>query len=381
MRKTILAALALATGLSALAAQAAPAAPGPAAGALVAVTSVSGQVVDGEYIVTTRPGAATADRLGIVTRQTYHHATTGFAARLSQAQLAAVRRDRDVLTIEPNQVATALSVQTPTPNWGLDRIDQRLLPLNNTYNYFANGTGVTAYVIDTGITPALAEFGGRAAVAYDALGGNGLDCNGHGTHLAGIIGSATYGVSKRIALRGVRVLNCQGSGTYADVIEGIDWVRSNSPGPSVALIALGGGLSAALNNAVTNLWNSGVFVAVSAGSSASNACNYSPAGATGAFAVAATDRADQGTSFNNFGPCVKLCAPGVLITSVLHNGTLASWSGTSMAAAHVAGVAGMYKSRYGEQTSATVAAWLVSVATPISNVRCTPGRLLHTNLI
>jgi subtilisin family serine protease len=373
----VLAALTL-TGALATAMAATPAQAGP----LVPVTGIaSGQTVAGEYIVTTRPGAATAQRAGVAPTHVYTSALTGFAARLAAAQLRAVQRDPDVLMIERNAVAHALTTQTPTPNWGIDRIDQRTLPLTNSYTYFATGAGVTAYVIDTGIDPTHPEFGGRAVVGYDALGGNGLDCNGHGTHVAGIVGAKTYGAAKQVKLSGVRVLGCNGAGTWADVIEGIDWVRTNSPGPAVANISIGGPSNASANTAVNNLSASGVFVAVAAGASASDACNFSPAGASGAFAVAATDRNDVGASFNNFGPCVKLCAPGVQILSTLPGGGTATFSGSSMSAAHVTGVSAMYKARFGDQPSPTVANWLVSVATPITSNGCSPHRLLYTNLI
>ena len=363
------------------------------AGSLVEVTAVNGQVVPGEYIVTTRPGSAgrvSGERAAGSTIHVYQHALHGFAARLDAVQLRALRRDRDVLAIEPNQLAhahgdvTVQTVQSPTPNWGVDRIDQRNLPLSNSYTYFNNGLGITAYVIDTGIHVTHPEFGGRAAVAYDALGGNGLDCNGHGTHLAGTIGSASYGVAKQVQLRAVRVLDCNGSGSFADVIEGINWVQANSPGPSVALMALGGSKSAAVDAATNSLAASGVFVAVSGGSSASDACNFSPTGAAGAYAVIRTTPTDQSPTSNNFGPCVKLQAPGTSIPSTwLANGTNVL-SGTSMAAAHAAGVAAMFKDAVGETPSNVVGAWLSGVATPgvLTGVHpLAPNLLLYTNVI
>ncbi|HEY0639184.1 MAG TPA: S8 family peptidase [Pseudonocardiaceae bacterium] len=363
------AALAVTLGLTSVPAQAAP---------LVPVAEADGVVVPGEYIVTTRPGAVTvAADAGVAVLHRYEHALHGFAARLDDRQLRALRRDKDVLAIEPNQVVHALTTQTPTPNWGLDRIDQRALPLNNQYTFTSTGTGVTAYVIDTGIQPTHPEFAGRAVIGYDATGGNGIDCNGHGTHIAGIIGSATYGVAKRVRLSAVRVLNCTGSGTIAQVIAGVNWVQANSPGPAVANMSLGGGSSAAMNTAVNNLAASGVFVAVSGGSSGSDACNFSPSGASGAFAVSATDRNDNAASFNNFGRCIKMCAPGVLITSTWLNGGSATLSGTSMANPHVAGVAAMYKQVAGDQSSPTVAAWLLRTATPIPPTSCS-GLLLYT---
>jgi subtilisin family serine protease len=380
MRKTLstagmLASLIVMAGVSAAPVQAEP---------LVAVTAVNGQVVPGEYLVTTRPGSASkiSSSLASDPIQVYEHAMHGFAARLTLGQLRALRHHPDVLAIEPNQLTHAQSdsavqyVQTPTPNWGVDRIDQRNLPLSNSYTYFNPGVGVTAYVIDTGIHVTHPEFGGRAAVAYDALGGNGLDCNGHGT--------ATYGVAKRVQLRAVRVLSCAGSGSFADVIEGIDWVKANSPGPSVALMALGGGKSAAVDAATNSLAASGVFVAVSGGSSASDACNFSPTGASGAYAVIRTTQTDQSPSSNNYGPCVKLQAPGTLIPSTwLNNGT-AVLSGTSMAAAHATGVAAMFKDAVGETPSSVVGSWLSGVATSgvLTGVHpLSPNLLLYTNLI
>lgn len=384
MRKALPAAAAFAalivtTALSTTAAQANP---------RVAVTAATGDVVAGEYIVTTRPGMARtlSARAGGVVLHVYEHALHGFAARLTDAQLRALQRNRDVRTIEPNQVVVVRpdSVQTPTPNWGLDRIDQRNLPLNNTYVYFNPGFGVTAYVLDTGINVSHPEFGGRAAVAFDALGGNGLDCNGHGTHNAGTIGSATYGVAKQVQLRSVRVVDCNGSGTFAGIIAGVNWVQANSPGPSVALIALGGNRNLSLDAAVNSLSASGVFVAVSGGSSASDACNFSPQGASGAFAVIRSTQTDTSPTSNNYGPCIKMHAPGTSITSTWLGTGTATLSGTAMASAHVAGVAAMLKDAINDVPSSVVSAFLLGVATQGVLVGVPPGvpnTLLYTNLI
>jgi len=383
MRKTltpagILVSLIVATALSTAPAQASPGIP---------VAAATGEVAPGEYIVTTRPGTAgtvSAQRAGGSTLHVYEHAMHGFAARLTAGQLRALQRDRDVLAIEPNQVVHALATQTPTPNWGVDRIDQHNLPLDNSYTYSNTGRRITAYVIDTGIDPTHPDFGGRAAVAFDALGGNGLDCNGHGTHVAGIIGSKTYGVAKKVQLRGVRVLQCNGGGSFADVIAGVDWVQANSPGPSVALMALGGAHSAAVDAAVDSLAASGVFLSVAAGSSGSDACNFSPAGAAGAFAVIRSTQTDQSAPTNNYGPCVKLHAPGTLIPSTWLGGGTATLSGTSMASAHAAGLAAMFKQAVGDTPSSVVGAWLVGVATSgvLTGVHPqNPNLLLYTNLI
>ena len=395
MRKTLIAAAGLLAMLTAIVAVPAVSAQ---AERTITVTSVAGPVVPGEYIVTTRPGAAakvSAASAAGTTMHVYEHAIHGFAARLTPGQLRALQADPDVLAIEPNGLAYAHSdtvqagagaqaVQTPTPNWGVDRIDQRFLPLTNSYTYFNPGLGISAFVLDTGIHVSHPEFGGRASVAYDALGGNGLDCNGHGTHLAGTIGSATYGVAKSVRLRAVRVLGCTGSGSWADVIEGIDWVWVNSPGPSVALMALGGARSPAVDAATSNLVASGVFVAVSGGSSNTDACNFSPAGSPGAYAVIRTTSTDQSASTNNYGSCVKLQAPGTSIPSTwLNNGTNVI-SGTSMAAAHVTGVAAMFLDAVNDAPSSVVAGWLSGVATSgvLTGVHpLSPNLLLYTNLI
>jgi subtilisin family serine protease len=362
MRRTLIALAAAAPLTVALGVAAGPA----HAGTFVPLAAVTGQVVPGQYIVTLKDGItgqSVAAAAGVTPRHSYSAALTGFAAKLSDAQLRALQRDPNVAAIEPDQVARVSATQSPVPSWGIDRIDQRNLPLSNSYTYNANGSGVTAYVIDTGIDPTHPDFGGRAAVGYDALGGNGIDCHGHGTHVSGTIGGRAHGVAKGVALRGVRVLGCTGSGTFADVIEGIDWVTANSPGPSVANMSLGGGFSAAVNTATANLARSGVLVAVSAGNSSADACTQSPASEPTAVTTAASDRADNSASFTNHGTCVDLYAPGVSITSTWLNGGTAVLSGTSMASPHVAGVAALYKSANGETGSGRIQNWLKNGAT------------------
>ena len=380
MRRAFLAGAAVAPLMLAVTMAATPA----QAQSVIPVAAASGQVVAGQYIVTLKTGSATrvASAHGITAKYVYTSAINGFAATLSGKQLRALQRDSNVASIEPNQVIRLETTQSPTPSWGIDRIDQRNLPLSNSYTFTANGTGVTAYVIDTGINPTHPDFGGRAAVAFDATGGNGIDCNGHGTHVAGTIGSASYGVAKNVQLRGVRVLDCSGFGTTAGVIDGVDFVTANSPGPSVANLSLGGGKSAALNRAVANLSNSGVLVAVAAANSAANACSFSPASEPTAVTVAASDINDASASFTNFGRCVDLYAPGVQITSTWLGNTTNTISGTSMATPHVAGVAALYKSTFGDAPSATVASFITSNATPgvLTGVpKKTPNLLLYTN--
>lgn len=245
------------------------------------------------------------------------------------------------------------------------------------------GSGVRAYVIDTGIATAHADFGDRAANVYDAFGGNGQDCNGHGTHVAGTIGAAAYGVAKASSLRGVRVLDCNGSGSTSGIIAGVDWVRQNAIKPAVANLSLGGGLSSALNTATSNLASSGVFVAVAAGNENQDACKVSPASASGVLTVAASDKNDVRASFSNFGSCVELYAPGVNITSTWLSGGTKTISGTSMASPHVAGVAALYKS-YGDAASSTVNTWILDNSTLnviTSNVSGTPNRLLFKSTL
>jgi subtilisin family serine protease len=309
----------------------------------------------------------------------YTAALQGFAAELTPAQLRSLRGDPRVAYIEQDQVMTASTTQSGA-TWGLDRIDQRSRPLSGTYTYNSTGSGVRAYVIDTGIYTSHANFGGRASNVYDAFGGNGQDCNGHGTHVAGTIGSSTYGVAKGALLRGVRVLNCSGSGATSGIIAGIDWVRLNRVNPAVANLSLGGGYSSALNTAVANLASSGVFVAVAAGNENQNACNVSPASAGAVTTVASSTSSDAKSSFSNWGSCVDLYAPGSSITSTWLNGGTNTISGTSMASPHVAGVAALYKATYGNASQGTIDSWIKTNATSgviSGNVTGTPNRLLY----
>ena len=240
---------------------------------LAAAAGQAGDAIEGSYIVTVKSGKdpkAVAEEKKAKTKFVYRDAVNGFAAELSDEQVAALRKDSRVAAIEHDRVVTASATQT-NATWGLDRIDQRARPLSTTYTYNATASNVYAYVIDTGIYTAHSNFGGRAANVYDAFGGNGQDCNGHGTHVAGTIGSATYGVAKSARLRGVRVLNCSGSGSTSGIIAALNWLRTNAARPAVANMSLGGGYSSTLNSAATNVANSGVFLAVAAGNENQNA--------------------------------------------------------------------------------------------------------------
>lgn len=275
----------------------------------------------------------------------FKHAINGYAVEMSEKEAAALSRDPRVKYVEEDGEVFAIATQN-NATWGLDRIDQRDRPTNTTYVYNATGSGVNAYIIDTGIRRTHSDFGGRAFVGYDAIGDgqNSNDCNGHGTHVAGTVGGTTWGVAKSVNLYAVRVLNCSGSGSNSGVIAGIDWVRNNHVKPAVANMSLGGGASSAVDTAVVNASNAGVTMVVAAGNSNANACNYSPARAASAVTVGSTTSSDARSSFSNFGTCVDIFAPGSSITSAWYTSDSATntISGTSMASPHVAGVAALY---------------------------------------
>ncbi len=315
-------------------------------------------------------------------KHVYQHAINGFAAEMSEEDAERLSEDYRVKFVEEDSVMSIDATQT-NPPWGLDRIDQRNRPLNASYTYNWTGSGVRVYVIDTGIRTSHNQFGGRASNVFDAFGGSGADCNGHGTHVAGTIGGSTYGVAKSAMLRGVRVLNCSGSGSTSGVIAGVDWVRQNRIDPAVANMSLGGGVSSALDTAVNNLANSGVAIAVAAGNSNTNACNSSPARAANAITVGATTSTDSRASFSNFGTCLDIFAPGQGIVSSWYtsNTATASLSGTSMASPHVAGAAALYKQANPSASATTIRNALVNNATTnvISNAGSgSPNRLLYT---
>jgi len=328
---------------------------------------------------------AIGQQLGVSATYRYRYAIKGFAATMSAAAVEAIRNNPNVAYIEQDQIAHAVTTQN-NPTWGLDRIDQRNLPLSNSYTYNETGTGVDAYMIDTGIRRTHSDFGGRAVFGYDAIitGGTAADDNGHGTHTAGTVGGATYGVAKGVRLIAVKVLNSAGSGSYAQVIAGVDFVTSDhTTTPAVANMSLGGPISTALDDAVRASIADGVTYCVSAGNSAADASTQSPADVAEAITVGATSISDGFASFSNFGAGVDLCAPGVNVTSDWNTSDVATntISGTSMASPHACGVAACYLQAHPTDSPAAVSSALTSNATTgviIGIPAGTPNRLLYS---
>ncbi|GLY07340.1 S8 family peptidase [Actinoplanes sp. NBRC 101535] len=366
----------LAAGLVAAAAVLAAANPAVAAPATGQIRFAgSADAIPGSYIVVLKSGAQQAEvsqAYGAAVRRSFGTALNGFEATMSETQAKRLAADTDVAYVEQNQVVRLNATQS-NATWGLDRIDQRARPLSTTYTYPVTASNVTAYIIDTGIRYTHNDFGGRATFGYDAVGTGGVDCNGHGTHVAGTVGGTTYGVAKAVKLVGVRVLNCSGSGTTAGVVAGINWVTSNAVKPAVANMSLGGGASTAIDNAVASSISSGVTYAVAAGNNNANACSYSPARVPTAITVGATTNTDARASYSNYGSCLDIFAPGTSITSDWYSSNTATntISGTSMASPHVAGAAALVLSRNTSYTPAQVASALTSNATP--NVVTSPG--------
>ncbi|MEP6731647.1 MAG: PKD domain-containing protein [bacterium] len=350
--------------------------------------------IPGQYIVRFRAsGAGTLSTAAIVSSlyggnvdRVYTSAINGAAMHLSDDAAEAMRLDPRVLAVEQDEVIRKVSTTQLNATWGLDRIDQRARPLNGSYVYASNGSGVTVYIIDTGINFSQSDFGGRAITGFDAItaGGSATDCEGHGSHVAGTVGSNTYGVAKNVRLVAVRVLDCQGNGSSSTVLAGIDWVTNNKSLPAVANMSIGGGVSISVNLAVENSILAGITYAVSAGNNGVDACQQSPASVASAITVGATDAGDSFASFSNFGPCVDILAPGVGITSWFTGSGTNTLSGTSMSSPHVAGAAALYLQSNPTATPAQVRAALVGNGTSgtVSGVpAATPNVLLYTGFI
>lgn len=327
-----------------------------------------------------------AGSYGADVKRVYSAAIKGFAAEMSEEAAELLSTDERVLYVEEDAIVTATNNQT-NADWGLDRIDQRALPLNSSYTFDGTGYGVHAYVVDSGIRVTHQDFGGRATVAFDARndGQNGLDCFGHGTHVAGIIGGATNGVAKNVTLHSVRVLGCDGTGLISDIMAGIDWITANHQSPAVVNMSIGfSGTSNAFDALLNGSINAGLTWVVSAGNMDRDACNYSPSRIPAAITVGSTDSTDSKAWNSNWGACVDLFAPGEGITSTYFTSDTATrvMGGTSMAAPMVAGAAAIYLQSNPNATPAQVSQSITSTTTNnmLNNVGTnSPNKLIYSS--
>ncbi|MDC4954542.1 S8 family peptidase [Acinetobacter baumannii] len=319
--------------------------------------------------------------------QSYDTVLKGFAIYLPDtagtAFIEAMKKNPQVLSVESDTIVNIDATTQSNPDWGLDRIDQKALPLNSAYSYLQTGSGTTAYIVDTGILSSHQEFSGRVLSGYTAISdGNGTtDCNGHGTHVAGTVGGTTYGVAKSVNLVPIRILGCDGSGASSNVIAGLDWILKNGKKPAVVNMSLGGATSSSLDSAVENLYNNGYVMVVAAGNSNTDACTSSPARVSKAITVAATDNTDTRASYSNYGSCVDIFAPGSQINSswIGSNTATKILNGTSMATPHVAGVVAEMLQSTPTASPQTISTNLLNQASSnvVKNPSGSPNRLLY----
>lgn len=319
--------------------------------------------------------------------QTYDTVLKGFAVYLPEAAgtafVEAMKKNPNVLSVENDTIMKIDATTQSNPDWGLDRIDQKTLPLNSAYSYLQTGSGTTAYIVDTGILSTHQQFSGRVLSGYTAISdGNGTtDCNGHGTHVTGTVGGSTYGVAKNVSLVPIRILGCDGSGASSNVIAGLDWILKNGKKPAVVNMSLGGGASTSLDSAVENLFNNGYVMVVAAGNSNTDACSSSPARVSKAITVAATDNTDTRASYSNYGSCVDIFAPGSQINSswIGSNTATKVLNGTSMATPHVAGVVAEMLQSTPTATPQTISTNLLNQASTnvVKSPSGSPNRLLY----
>nr|EKT9126097.1 S8 family peptidase [Acinetobacter baumannii]EKV9865714.1 S8 family peptidase [Acinetobacter baumannii]EKX6746171.1 S8 family peptidase [Acinetobacter baumannii] len=319
--------------------------------------------------------------------QSYDTVLKGFAIYLPDtagtAFIEAMKKNPQVLSVESDKIVNIDATTQSNPDWGLDRIDQKALPLNSAYSYLQTGSGTTAYIVDTGILSSHQEFSGRVLSGYTAISdGNGTtDCNGHGTHVAGTVGGTTYGVAKSVNLVPIRILGCDGSGASSNVIAGLDWILKNGKKPAVVNMSLGGATSSSLDSAVENLYNNGYVMVVAAGNSNTDACTSSPARVSKAITVAATDNTDTRASYSNYGSCVDIFAPGSQINSswIGNNTATKILNGTSMATPHVVGVVAEMLQSTPTASPQTISTNLLNQASSnvVKNPSGSPNRLLY----
>lgn len=359
----------------------------------------SAQAIPGEYIVRLHDhvdtGALSAqgvnglvssfglDPQGVTVKQVYGTLVQGFAAQLSSQNLKKLRLDSRVQYIEQDQEVYSTGSQN-NATWGIDRSDQRSLPLDRTYKYSTTASGVTAFIIDTGINTKHEDFGGRAVWGTNTVDRQNEDCNGHGSHVAGTVGGTKYGIAKGVKLIGVKVLNCEGKGRNSGVIKGIEWAAAQKRGPAVANMSLGSPASQTSDDAVRAAIRKGLVMAVASGNTNEDACNFSPARTPEAITVNSSDKNDRRSSFSNYGKCTDIFAPGSSVTSAWmgRKNATKTISGTSMATPHVAGGIALMLAKNPDLTPAQVAQKLYANSTKnkVKNIGTgSPNRLFFTN--